>query len=193
MLESVVAVGVPHHNLPVEGPAHEPEGLVAVPANPDVLHHPQRLPQGGSPAQQPIRQGEPLAVPLHLAHQLLHLGVYLRRPRVPPVARQKLVHLPAHLNPTPPALLLHSPVPHRAPQLRHLVPSPGRGVDVGEHDVRGVVLRVHLQNPPAGRPPQAGVAVGHAGGQERSPDGRVRLEGHQPRDALRFLEPPHAR
>ncbi|CAA7401740.1 unnamed protein product [Spirodela intermedia] len=193
VLKVVEPIEVPQQNLPAEGRGDELRHGVAVLADPQVLHYPQRCPRRR--VQQPERHGQLLAVApqarrlLLLRHPLMHHHRRLRRVpqllrhllhhppqrrslRVPPVAGEELVHGAAHLDGAaagslPRALLLHH-LPHGA----RLLPPAGGGAEVGEDHVVAAVRVVVVEDPREDPLTQLDIAMAGAGAEQGPPEHR---------------------
>ncbi|CAA6670710.1 unnamed protein product [Spirodela intermedia] len=168
--EAVEAVPVANDNLPPGDGGDELEGRVAVPADPKILHDSDRSSRRRT--HQPKTQRHLLTVsgqrplllllphvehhlrgvrhvpaPPQLRRQLLPPPLYLRRPRVPAVAGHELVDHAGDGDSAPAGGLLHALLLHHPPH-PSLLPPPGAGVDVAEHDVVPVVARLQAAELP---------------------------------------------
>lgn len=211
----VEPVQVPDHDLPPNEGAYQLEGLVAVSAHPQVLHHPDGGPLGEADQSEP--QGQPLAVQAH-RRRLLPVGH--RRPGIaqgphPPLQLlQDLHHLPSpatwrhlpgvenlhgvfHLHPAAPAVLADAPPRHLLPHAGSELPPPRRPVPVRHSDQAPDDIPAGAHEAPqhvAGHGGDVQPPVGGPGGRQRGPQQRrvAALCRYAPGHGDGLVEPPRA-
>lgn len=209
-------VGVPDGDPPPRHGGDELDGGVAVPTDPQILHH-----QNGRPvlrAEEPQGDGQLLAVErqpqlpfpriiaahrrspsprvrhvpglFHLPQQLRQEPADLPRPRVGGVVRHEHVDPLPQLDPAAAGALPHRPVPHHPAHSGGFFPPARAGVHAREHHVGRRVGGLELDERLRRLLAQADVAVSPAGAEQRRPAGLPQAERHRLDQLLGFLEPP---
>ncbi|CAA7406141.1 unnamed protein product [Spirodela intermedia] len=207
---------VSHDDLSVKLPADDLRHLVAVNADPQVLHHPYR--HRWRRLHHPVGDGQPLAVlaQRHLLLLLPHIVQHRRRRRAVPRQPHPLRHLLQHrpdplhlrvrfsatspggelveaagdLHAAQPRRRPYAAVPHRLPQSGHLLPLRAHGVQIGEDHVVLRISRLQLQQLPGDGLALCQHAPVLAADEEGPPDHRIWRDGHGVDEGVSLLDQP---